>query len=46
MFDKVTGSKYMRENLSKRYLFDDVKEYWHKDSAPFKEASAKYYLYD
>ena len=46
MFDKVTGSKYMRENFSKRYEFSDVADYWHGDAAPFREASSKYYLYE
>ncbi|MCI2083109.1 MAG: DUF1343 domain-containing protein [Bacteroidales bacterium] len=46
MFDKVTGSSYMRENFSRRYLFEDVREYWHKDNPSFREASKRYWLYN
>ncbi|MCE1190386.1 MAG: hypothetical protein LWX56_14755 [Ignavibacteria bacterium] len=29
----------------KNMKFDDIEEYLNKDIKPFKEASAKYYLY-
>lgn len=45
MFDKVLGSNHIRETFRKNYRFDDIKDYWRKDEASFKAASAKYYLY-
>ena len=45
MFDMVTGSTYIRENLAKRHKFEDIKEYWYKDVPEFLEKSKKYYLY-
>jgi len=45
MFDKVSGSDYIRKTFSKRYRFDDIKAYWNKDKAAFKELSKQYYLY-
>lgn len=46
MFDKVTGSPYIRENLAKRHRFEDIKDYWYKDVPAFVEMSKKYYLYE
>ncbi len=45
MFDIVCGTDYIRKNFSKNYLWSDVKEYFEKDEAAFKERSKKYYLY-
>ena len=45
LFDKVCGSDFIRTEISKRYLFDDIKEYWRKDEAEFRALSQKYYLY-
>lgn len=45
MFDQVTGSDYIRLKFSERYKFDDIKDYWYKDSDSFKEKSKKYWLY-
>ena len=45
MFDKVSGSNYVREEFSKNNKFSDIKELWTKDEALFKQLSAKYYLY-
>lgn len=45
MFDKVLGSNKIRETFLKNYSFDDIKDFWRKDEAAFKAASAKYYLY-
>lgn len=46
MFDLVSGSDYIRKNFSKNYKWSDVKAYFEKDEAAFKELSKKYYLYD
>ena len=45
-FDVVTGSKFIRQALSKDCRFESVREYWHKDDEAFRKASSKYYLYD
>ena len=45
LFDKVCGTDFIRTEISKRYLFDDIKEYWRKDEAEFRALSQKYYLY-
>lgn len=45
LFDKVCGTDYIRTEFSKRYLFDDIKDYWRKDEEAFRALSAKYYLY-
>jgi len=45
MFDQVAGSSYIHENFSKRYRFEDIKAYWHKDDESFKQKSNAYYLY-
>lgn len=45
MFDKVSGSSYIREEFSKRNKFSDIEKFWTKDEAAFKKLSQKYYLY-
>ncbi len=45
MFDKVSGSNYIREEFSKRHKFSDIEEFWTKDELPFKMLSKKYFLY-
>ena len=45
LFDKVCGTDFIRTEFSKRYLFDDIKDYWRKDEEDFRVLSAKYYLY-
>lgn len=45
MFDKVSGSGYIRETFSKRNKFSDIEKFWTKDEAAFKTLSQKYYLY-
>ncbi|MFZ1236501.1 MAG: DUF1343 domain-containing protein [Prevotella sp.] len=45
MFDKVCGTKQIRQLFLKRHLWEDVKPYWNKDEATFKRISKKYYLY-
>ena len=45
MFDKVSGSDYVRLTFAKNNRFDDIKEYWYKECDDFKQKSQKYYLY-
>ena len=45
MFDKVSGSKQIRERFASRHKWEDVKEYWYKDAENFRKSSQKYYLY-
>lgn len=42
---QVCGSPYITSKFMERYMFEDIKEYWYKDVAAFKELSARYYLY-
>ncbi len=45
MFDKVSGSKQIRERFAKNHKVADIIDYWNKDAESFKAKSAKYYLY-
>ncbi|WP_235816449.1 exo-beta-N-acetylmuramidase NamZ family protein [Bacteroides ihuae] len=45
MFDKVCGSKEIRERFSKNNRWEDVRDYWYKDVNAFRKLSKKYYLY-
>ena len=45
MFDKVCGSKEIRERFTKRYRVEDMADYWNKDVDDFKKLSSKYYIY-
>ena len=36
LFDKVCGSSYIRETFSKSYDFDDIRDFWRKDEAAFR----------
>ncbi len=45
MFDKVSGSKQIRELFSKRNRWEDVRPYWNKDVENFRKLSKRYYLY-
>lgn len=45
MFDKVSGSKQIRERFSKRNRWEDIREYWYKDVEDFRKLSKPYYLY-
>ena len=45
MFDKVSGSNYIREKFTETNNWADVKDYWNKDVESFKKLSKKYYLY-
>lgn len=45
MFDKVCGSKEIRERFTKRYRVEDMADYFNKDSNAFKYRSTRYYIY-
>lgn len=45
LFDKVCGTKYVRENFVKRYQVADFIDYWRKDEESFRALSQKYHLY-
>lgn len=45
MFDKVCGSKYIRETFMQNYNWKDIRDYWYKDVESYREASSQYYLY-
>ena len=45
MFDKVSGSKQIRERFSKNHKVADIIDYWNKDYEAFKASSAKYHIY-
>lgn len=45
MFDKVSGSDFIRKEFSKNHRFEDISAYWTKDEESFKKLSKKYYLY-
>lgn len=45
MFDKVTGSDFVRLTFAQNNKFDDIRIFWYKDVEPFKKLSKKYYLY-
>lgn len=45
MFDKVCGSKQIRQLFMKRHKWEDVQAYWDKDAEAFKKLSKKYWLY-
>ena len=45
MFDKVTGSKQIRERFAKNHKVADMEDYWNKDVESFREKSKPYYMY-
>ena len=45
MFDKVSGSDYIRTEFSKNHKFSDIRGYWMKDELLFKKKSKRYHLY-
>ena len=45
IFDKVCGTKEIRERFTRRYMVEDIIDYWNKDVESFKARSSKYYLY-
>ncbi len=45
MFDKVCGSKQIRQRFGKRNRWEDIRDYWYKDVEEFRKLSKQYYLY-
>lgn len=45
MFDKVSGSDFIRNEFSKNHRFDDIKAYYRKDIEQYRQKASKYYLY-
>ena len=45
LFDKVCGTDYVRNELSKRYKAADILDYWRKDEDSFRVLSQKYHIY-
>ena len=45
MFDKVCGSKKIRQLFLQRHRWSDAKAYWDKDVDKFKKLSRQYHLY-
>jgi uncharacterized protein YbbC (DUF1343 family) len=45
MFDKVSGSKQIRQRFAVNHRVADIIDYWNKDAEAFKNKSSKYYLY-
>lgn len=45
MFDKVCGSKQIRQLFMKRHQWADAKAYWDKDAENFRSLARKYWLY-
>ena len=45
MFDKVCGTKEIRERFIRRYRVEDIVDYFNKDVDAFKHRSSRYYLY-
>ena len=46
MFDKVCGTKEIRERFIKRYRVEDIVDYFNKDADSFKFISTHYYIYN
>lgn len=45
MFDKVTGSKQVRQIFFKNYKVSDLLPLWNRDISAFRAAKTKYHLY-
>lgn len=45
MFDKVSGSDFIRTEFSMNHKFSYIRGYWMKDELLFKKQSKRYYLY-
>lgn len=45
MFDKVCGSKRVRELFARNHRWNDVRDVWYQDVASFRKCSRKYWLY-
>lgn len=45
MFDKVSGSDFIRLKFSEKYAFEDIKMFYQKDIESYRKLASKYYLY-
>ena len=45
MFDKVCGSKLVRQRFAQAYRVDDILPLWTEQADKFRSASAKYHIY-
>lgn len=45
MIDKVCGTDQIRKLFTKRYRWEDARNYWNKGVGAFKQKSRQYYLY-
>ena len=45
MFDMVCGSDHLRTSLMRNMNFEEMLEYWNRDTELFRERSTEYYLY-
>ena len=45
MVDKVCGTSQIRQLFSRRYRWEDARDYWNKGVGAFKQLSRKYYIY-
>jgi len=45
MFDKVSGTDFVRKSYTEHNRFEFIREHWNKDVDAFKTLSKKYYLY-
>lgn len=45
MFDKVCGSRQVRERFAVRHRWADISDYWSKDIETFRKQARKYMLY-
>ena len=45
LFDKVCGTDFIRNEFSKTYTFESIKEYWRKDECAFASIARKYWIY-
>ncbi len=45
MIDKVCGTSQIRKLFTKRYRWEDARDYWNKGIGRFKQLSRQYYLY-
>lgn len=45
MFDKVCGSKRVRELFARNHRWNDMRDVWYQDVESFRKCSRKYWLY-
>ncbi len=45
MVDKVCGTSQIRQLFTRRYCWEDARDYWNKGVGAFKQLSRKYYIY-